>query len=101
MSNFPEKPIDGALAEVRNADGSVVQYKYDKDQAAWKIVGKLNGGDLPYVTTQDVVTTSEPPVTPAGFTGFNDSTQDLGYLTNQKTSQLVFWLKKSLPIKKI
>ena len=30
MSNFPEAPIDGALAEVSNTDGSLVQYKYDK-----------------------------------------------------------------------
>ena len=86
MSNFPESPIDGALAEVLNADGSAVTYKYDKDQAAWKIVGK--SGDIDsYITTLDVQTTSEPPVYPAGFPGLR-ALPDIQYLTNQK---LVNW----------
>jgi len=87
MSNFPESPIDGALAEVANADGSAVQYRYDKAEAAWKIVGKVGGADLQVVTTKDVVTTAEPPLTPAGWTGFNVQ-EDIQYLTNQK---LVNW----------
>ena len=40
-----------------------------------------------YVTTSDVQTTIDEPAKPTGFTGL-DSTQDLGYLTNQK---LVNW----------
>ena len=87
MSNFPESPIDGALAEVANADGSAVQYRYDKAEAAWKIVGKIGGADLQVVTTKDVVTTSEPPLAPAGWTGFNVQ-EDIQYLTNQK---LINW----------
>jgi hypothetical protein len=87
MSNFPEAPIDGALAEVLNTDGSAVQYKYDKAEAAWKIVGKVGGSDLEIVTTKDVVTTAEPPLAPAGWTGFNVQ-EDIQYLTNQK---LVNW----------
>ena len=87
MSNFPENPIDGALAEVANKDGSAVQYKYDKAEAAWKIVGKTGEIDTNYITTADVVTTSEPPLAPAGWTGFNVQ-EDLQYLTNQK---LVNW----------
>jgi len=87
MSNFPESPIDGALAEVANADGSAVQYRYDKAEAAWKIVGKTGEGLSQYVTTSDVVTTSEAPVYPTGFNGLK-SLGDIQYLTNQK---LVNW----------
>ena len=83
MSAFPESPIDGALAEVLNADGSSVQYKYDKAEAAWKIVGKTGDELSQYITTSDVVTTSEAPVYPTGFNGLK-SLGDIQYLTNQK-----------------
>ena len=85
-NEFPLEPIDGALAELEKEDGSTVIYKYDAANGAWKIVG-VNGGIQQYITTVDVQTTIDEPAKPAGFTGL-DSTQDLGYLTNQK---LVNW----------
>ena len=87
MSAFPESPIDGALAEVANTDGSAVQYKYDKEQAAWKIVGKTGEIDTRYITTMDVVTTAEEPSYPAEWEGLR-ALPDIQYLTNQK---LVNW----------
>ena len=85
-NEFPLDPVDGALAELEKADGSIVVYKYSQANAAWNIVG-VNGGTTEFVTTSDVQTTADQPTKPTGFTSF-DTMQDLGYLTNQK---LVNW----------
>ena len=85
-NDFPLNPVDGALAELEKQNGSIVIYRYDAADGAWKVVG-INGGSTEYVTTADVQTTVDEPAKPMGFTGL-DSTQDLGYLTNQK---LVNW----------
>ena len=81
-NDFPLDPLDGTLAELDNG----VIYKYEEANGAWKIVGK-NGGTDSYITTSDVNTTMDPPVTPTGWTGFNVQ-EDLSYLTDQK---LVNW----------
>jgi len=85
-NEFPLDPVNGALAELEKEDGSTVIYKYDAANGAWKIVG-VNGGTSEYITTVDVQTTVDPPAKPTGYEGL-DSTQDIGYLTNQK---LVNW----------
>ena len=85
-NDFPLNPVDGALAELEKQNGSTVVYRYDAADGAWKVVG-VNGGTTEYVTTVDVQTTIDEPARPVGYDGL-DSTQDLGYLTNQK---LVNW----------
>ena len=85
-NEFPLDPIDGTLVELDKGDNTSVVYKYDADDAAWKIVGK-NGGTQQFITTSDVNTTMDPPTTPAGWTGLNVQ-EDLSYLTDQK---LVNW----------
>ena len=85
-NEFPLNPIDGTLVELDKGDNTSVVYRYDADDAAWKIVGK-NGGTQQFITTSDVNTTMDPPTTPAGWTGFNVQ-EDLSYLTDQK---LVNW----------
>ena len=81
-NEFPLNPIDGTLVELDKGDNTSVVYKYDADDAAWKIVGK-NGGTQQLITTSDVNTTMDPPTTPAGWTGLNVQ-EDLSYLTDQK-----------------
>ena len=85
-NDFPLDPIPGALAEIEKEDGSSVIYKYDAADGAWKVVGQ-NGGGPQYITTLDVNTTADPPVTPAGWVGLR-TIRDIEVLTNQK---LVNW----------
>lgn len=85
-NDFPLDPIPGALAEIEKEDGSSVIYKYDAADGAWKVVGQ-NGGGSQYITTSDVNTTADPPVTPAGWVGLR-TIRDIEVLTNQK---LVNW----------
>ena len=77
-NEFPLNPPDGTLAELDKGDNSSVVYRYDANDAAWKIVGK-NGGTQQFITTSDVNTTMDPPTTPAGWTGLNVQ-EDLSYL---------------------
>ena len=85
-NDFPLDPIPNALAEIEKEDGSSVIYKYDAEDGAWKVVGQ-NGGGSQYITTADVNTTADPPVTPAGWVGLR-TIRDIEVLTNQK---LVNW----------
>jgi len=85
-NDFPLDPIPNALAEIEKEDGSSVIYKYDAEDGAWKVVGQ-NGGGAQYITTSDVNTTADPPVTPAGWVGLR-TIRDIEILTNQK---LVNW----------
>ena len=85
-NEFPLNPLPDTLAELDKGDGTSVIYKWDADDAAWKVVGK-SGGTSQYITTSDVNTTMDPPTTPAGWTGLNVQ-EDLSYLTDQK---LVNW----------
>ena len=85
-NDFPLDPIDGSLAEIEKEDGSSVIYKFDAADGAWKVVGQ-NGGGAQYITTVDVNTTADPPVTPAGWVGLR-TIRDIEVLTNQK---LVNW----------